>query len=756
MKILHIAAGNLFGGVESVLVTLAEQPQGRIEHHFALCFPGRLSEELRKATHRVHSLGSVRLRYPWRVRAVRKRLASLLERQQFDAVVCHSSWLMVVFAPVVRASRQRLLFWVHDLLSTRSWLDRWSQLVRPDLIIANSEFTAKAATLLFPGTPVQIFYYPVASSLSRLSGDAAAVRARVRASLGAPEDAVVIIAACRLERWKGQTLLIAALARLRAHPGWQCWIAGGVQRPHEQKLLDDLKEQVKAAKISDRVHFLGQRSDVPDLLCAADIHCQPNTGPEPFGIVFVEALSVGLPVVSTQMGGGAVEIIEPSCGFLVPADPESVAGALRRLIDNREERVRMGERGMTRARELCDPTTQVGRFERLLGAEENNAKSEVVRSTRSGERCMKVLHIAAGNLFGGVESVLVTLASQPQGSIEHHFALCFPGRLLQELEKATDRVHSLGPVRLRYPWRVRAVRQGLASLLERQQFDAVICHSSWLMVMFAKVVRASGPRLLFWVRDPLSMRSWLDRWSQFVRPDLIVANSQFTAKAAKLLFRDTSVEVVYNPVVLSPARVSGDRSSVRARVRANLGAPKDAIVIIAACRLERWKGQDLLIQALSRLRAHPGWHCWIAGGVQRPHEQKFLRELEDLVKAESMSDRIQFLGQRSDVPDLLCASDIYCQPNTGPEPFGNSFVEALAAGLPVITTQMGGAVEIIEPSCGLLVQADPDSVAGALSRLVDDREERMRMGQNGVTRARALCDPATQVGRLEALVRAAI
>ena len=82
---------------------------------------------------------------------------------------------------------------------------------------------------------------------------------------------------------------------------------------------------------------------------SADIHCQPNTGPEPFGIAFVEALYAGLPVVTTRLGG-ALEIVNETCGVLVPpGDAGALAAALRRLIADPAERSRLGRAGPARA-----------------------------------------------------------------------------------------------------------------------------------------------------------------------------------------------------------------------------------------------------------------------------------------------------------------------------------------------------------------------------------------------------------------------
>jgi glycosyltransferase involved in cell wall biosynthesis len=173
-----------------------------------------------------------------------------------------------------------------------------------------------------------------------------------------------------MEPWKGHELLLDALAELGDTPGWVCWIAGGAQRPHEHQYLEGLRRKTDRLGLADRVRFLGQRPDVPRLMAAADLHCQPNTGPEPFGIAFVEALYAGLPVVTTALGG-ALEIVTERCGVLVPpADGKSLAAALARLIREEELRKRLGDAGPEQARNLCDPVRQLaglhGRFQSLV------------------------------------------------------------------------------------------------------------------------------------------------------------------------------------------------------------------------------------------------------------------------------------------------------------------------------------------------------------------------------------------------------
>ena len=367
MRVLHVTSGNLFGGIESFLTTLARERRlcPEMEPHFALCFVGKLSEALDGRGVPVHFLGNVRVSRPWTVWSARRRLRELLARESFDAVACHGCWPHAVFAPEVRAARRPLVFWAHNAPGGRHWLERWARRTPPDLVVANSRWTASAVPKLFPGLRCEVAYVPVSEPAAT---DRGAARRRLRAALGAPADAVVVVQASRLEPWKGHALLLEALAGLGDAPSWICWVAGGPQRPAEAQYLEQLRQDAARRGIAGRVRFLGQRSDVPELLAAADVHCQPNTEPEPFGIAFVEALYAGLPVVTTAIGG-ALEIVDESCGVLTPpGDAAALAASLRRLLTDEVTRRRLGDAGRERARALCDPPVRLAKIAGLFAA----------------------------------------------------------------------------------------------------------------------------------------------------------------------------------------------------------------------------------------------------------------------------------------------------------------------------------------------------------------------------------------------------
>jgi len=327
-----------------------------MQPEFAVSFEGRLSGELEQAGVKVHQLGQVRARKLWTVWAARRRLRALLSERPFDAVVCHMSWPMAVFGRVVKGTKSRLVFWAHDAFIGRHWLERWASRVPPDLVIGNSLFTQGTVAQLFPHAPCNVIYYPVLLSQPGQDGSS---REAARKELGASQETVVIIQVSRMEAWKGHHLHLEALSRLKDNPRWICWMAGGAQRPLEQAYQREVQQKAADLGIAERVRFLGQRSDVFRLLSAADVFSQPNMGPEPFGIVFIEALSAGLPVVTTAMGGPK-EIINDSCGLIVPPqEPELLAEALGKLIDSAALRRTLGQNGPQRARELCDPGKRI-------------------------------------------------------------------------------------------------------------------------------------------------------------------------------------------------------------------------------------------------------------------------------------------------------------------------------------------------------------------------------------------------------------
>jgi glycosyltransferase involved in cell wall biosynthesis len=365
---------------------------------------------------------------------------------------------------------------------------------------------------------------------------------------------------------------------------------------------------------------------------------------------------------------------------------------------------------------------------------------------------LQVLHLSAGNLYGGVEKGLSTLAHVGTmiSSPANEFGLCYNGTLQKELLQLGARVHDFGPTRFARPWTVWQARRRLVALLKRARFDAVLCHECWPHAVFAPTARRCRVPVVFCGHDGHSGAHWLERLASWTQPDLIVANSCWNRSALQTIFPGVLTEVVYPLVV--PSDVP-NRPAARQEVRARLGTPASAVVLLMAARLEPWKGHAVLIEALGPLTELPGWECWVAGGVQRPEERTYLQNLERRLSAAGLSRRVRFLGQRSDVARLMASADVYVQPNVEPEQFGRALVEAMAAGLPVITTAMGGPLEYVAPSCGfLLPPGDPVTLREHLRELIVRPELRAALGSAGPGRARAFCNPHEYMERTHTIL----
>ncbi len=360
MRVLQVGSGNLFGGVETLLCSLAEHdalaPGGGSNGHFALCFEGLLSNRLQALGAQVYPLGEVRFRNPLSVRRARRALTDLFREQRFDAAICHSVWTQALFGGTIRDAGLTSLFWLHGAAHGDGWLERLASRHRPDFAIANSRYTNGTVDRLYPGLSSAVLYPPLDMAVPSLT---AGERAEIRRDCDTAADDVVIVQNSRMEPWKGHALLLAALARLSDDPRWVCWIAGAAQRPQEAAYERHLHARAESLGVARRVRFLGQRTDIPRLLAAADVHCQ-----------------------TTDLGG-AREIVDDSCGILVPAgDTAALAAALRRLIDEPELRASLGGHGPARARQLCDPKRQLSRLAAICARARRRTRRPCIRSAQ--------------------------------------------------------------------------------------------------------------------------------------------------------------------------------------------------------------------------------------------------------------------------------------------------------------------------------------------------------------------------------------
>lgn len=378
---------------------------------------------------------------------------------------------------------------------------------------------------------------------------------------------------------------------------------------------------------------------------------------------------------------------------------------------------------------------------------------------------MKILHLTAGAMFGGVESLALLLARAKDfgADIESHYALCFEGELSRRLTQLSAPCRCVGEVRWSRPWTILKARSALRKWILEESFDAFICHSSWPHAIFGAALNRLRPDvpLFFWIHDTPSGTHWLEKLSRRTPPTSVIAGSDYIGSQAHRIFPNTPVKVVHTPVE-DRHIVDGLRPETRNRIRASLDTPLAAQILVLVGRMDPLKGHMNLLESLGRLKADPTfqsaapWNLWIVGAPQRDSEKDYYKKLKLKTEELTLNSHVRFLGFRNDISEILCAADWYSQPNIEPEAFGITFIEALYAGLPVITTRMGGGQEIVGEECGMLVPpGDPASLDEALKRALGPGSLGLRekLSASARSRAKFLCDPIQQFKKLESILR---
>jgi glycosyltransferase involved in cell wall biosynthesis len=196
-------------------------------------------------------------------------------------------------------------------------------------------------------------------------------------------------------------------------------------------------------------------------------------------------------------------------------------------------------------------------------------------------------------------------------------------------------------------------------------------------------------------------------------------------------FAPELVEVMHNPVDLGRFRPATADS--RRVTREALGLESDTPVAICVARFDPVKGVDVLIEAWAKVVSmHPRGTLLLAGDGPL-HES-----LDEQARRLGVADAIRFLGYRSDVESLLHAADICVVPSRS-EGLSLAAIEAMATGLPVVASQVGGIPEVVEDGrTGILVEAEnPAALAGAITRVLGDTTLRTRLAASARGAAQA-------------------
>jgi glycosyltransferase involved in cell wall biosynthesis len=284
------------------------------------------------------------------------------------------------------------------------------------------------------------------------------------------------------------------------------------------------------------------------------------------------------------------------------------------------------------------------------------------------------------------------------------------------------------------------------------QIDVLNTHSStdsWLVALACATVSGAPPIVRTrHVSTTISNRP-TTRWLYTHATAHIVTTGEALRRQ---LARDNGVpleRMTSIPTGIDLSRfVPGDATAARVR----LGLPRGPTLGIVAT-LRDWKGHDMLFDAIARDRsAWSRWNILVVG------DGPYRARLEARLAALELADRILFAGQKEDVVPWLQAIDIFALPSWGEEGVPQAIMQAMACGIPVVSTTVGAIEEAVDDGVtGLIVPPhDAAALGAALARLRDDPATRARLGDAGRKRAMRDFGLARMLDGMEAVFRAVL
>jgi glycosyltransferase involved in cell wall biosynthesis len=349
----------------------------------------------------------------------------------------------------------------------------------------------------------------------------------------------------------------------------------------------------------------------------------------------------------------------------------------------------------------------------------------------SSQRSLSIVHTESSCGWGGQE---IRILAEAEGMVRrgHRLTLICPREARIHTAAIARGLEVVAlPIARKNPKGLLAL---LAWLLRHGSgIDIVNTHSStdsWLAALAASLLPGAPPLVRTrHVSSPVSKgRSSFWLYQKAVRHVVVTGEA-----VRQQLHRDNGFaleSMTSVPTGIDLARfVPGDPHAARGKLGL---ADVPTLGIVATLR--NWKGHFYLLEAFALLRtAFPDWRLVFVGDGPQ------LRNLERRVLELELADRVTLVGNRDDVPDWLNAFDLFVLPSYGDEGVPQSIMQAMACGLPVVSTPVGAIAEAVVPDeTGLLVPPKDDhALSAALGRLMGDHGLRARFGAAGYARAQA-------------------
>jgi glycosyltransferase involved in cell wall biosynthesis len=336
MKVLAIMPlAEQRGGGEMMFWDLMQQGrEAGVEWLAIFLEDGPMVEQVRSLGIKTIVIASGRLRQVHRLISAVFQIAVIARREGADAIV-NWMWITHIYGGMAAIAAGLPAVWYQlEVPDGKSWLVRLATLLPARAIVTLSQDGQQGQAKIWPHRPTSLVYPGVA--LDRFEPNVLPLPMEARMKLGLPLHGPLIGIVGRLQRWKGMHTVVDAMPQiLQKYPDAHCVVVGG-KHDLEADYEEFLKAQITALGLGDRVFMAGLQRNVPEWMQAMDIFIHASDK-EPFGIVIIEAMALGKPVIAGDAGGPTEIITDGVNGLLTPyGDADALAIAILRYLDEPE------------------------------------------------------------------------------------------------------------------------------------------------------------------------------------------------------------------------------------------------------------------------------------------------------------------------------------------------------------------------------------------------------------------------------------
>jgi len=329
------SGGNIIGGIETSLVSSFKYHK-RVTPHIAIVKAGLLFDILkRNYNERVIKLGGGRQRNIYKSSLAIYRAIKYIKKNNIKLVIASGmhSWL---YAGIIsKLAHVKSILYLRNEINTnilKNTVDFLGTIIKPSCYIANSNYTAKTVGNEIK-SEVKIIYPPVDNNVIESISESGA-RNFINNEFSIPLDHTIFLIAGRIQKWKGQHIAIKAFKKIRNISKSTLLIVGDTTFDKDREYYNRIKT---IAKNHTNIKFVGFRSDIHRIIKGSDIILHTSITAEALGLIIIEGMMAGKPVIASALGG-PLEIIEDgNTGYLIiPGSVSEYSKKMDYLIENKD------------------------------------------------------------------------------------------------------------------------------------------------------------------------------------------------------------------------------------------------------------------------------------------------------------------------------------------------------------------------------------------------------------------------------------